>query len=107
MVKQVRPRKKRKDRTHIIYQLTVGKKSYIGITAKTSSTILASAKSRFAKHVYRSRSENRPWPLYEAMRRHGAEAFEMTILEVGRGKLWAHQRERELIAKFKPKLNLA
>ena len=59
------------------------------------------------KHVYRSRSELRPWPLYEAMRKYGAEAFEMTILETGRGKAWAHRRERELIQKLKPKLNMA
>lgn len=100
-------RKKRKDRTHIIYMLTVGKQKYIGITAKTCSTTLASVRSRFAKHVYRSRSECRPWPLYEAMRKHGPEAFEVSIMETGRGKLWAHRRERELIAQFKPKLNLA
>jgi hypothetical protein len=100
-------RKKRNDRTHAIYQLTLGKKIYIGITAKTCSTVLGSVKSRFMKHVYRARSENRPWPLYEAMRKHGPEAFEVEILETGRGKAWAHARERELIKKFKPKLNLA
>lgn len=100
-------RKKRSDRTHVIYQLTLGKKIYIGITAKTCSTVKASVKSRFMKHVYRARSELRPWPLYEAMREHGPEAFEVTILETGRGKAWAHARERDLIREKKPKLNLA
>ena len=100
-------RKKRSDRTHVIYKLTVGKLFYIGITAKTCSTVLGSAKCRFMKHVYRARSEHRPWPLYEAMRKHGPEAFELEVLETGRGKAWAHARERELIKKFKPKLNLA
>jgi len=103
----VKKRKKRSDRTHIVYKLTVLKLVYIGITAKTYSTVQMSAKSRFMKHVYRARSENRPWPLYEAMRKHGPEAFEMEILETGRGKAWAHTRERELIKKLKPKLNLA
>ena len=100
-------RKKRTDRTHVIYMLSLGKKQYIGLTAKTCSTVLSSVKSRFMKHVYRARSEHRPWPLYEAMRKYGPEAFELTILETGRGKAWAHQRERELIAERKPKLNLA
>lgn len=100
-------RKRRKDRTHIVYSLTVGRRVYIGITAKTYPTVQASLRSRFMKHVYRSRSELRPWPLYEAMREHGPEAFEIKILEVGRGKLWAHRRERELIQELKPRLNLA
>jgi hypothetical protein len=100
-------RKKRKDRTHIIYMLSVGRRKYIGITAKTCSTLQASLKCRFMKHVYRARSELRPWPLYEAMREYGPEAFEVEILEVGRGKAWAHQRERELIRDLKPRLNLA
>lgn len=102
-----RKRKKRSDRIHVIYKLTLGKKFYIGITAKTCSTVKASVKSRFMKHVYRARSEDRPWPLYEAMREYGPEAFEVTILETGRGKAWAHSRERELIGQLKPKLNLA
>lgn len=105
--KNMMKRKKRSDRTHIIYELVVKGKSYVGITAKTESTVLKSVLSRFAKHTYRARTEDKTWPLYEAMRKHGPEAFEVFVLETGRGKAWAHQRERELIAEMKPKLNLA
>lgn len=101
------PRKKRTDRTHIIYELVVNGKSYVGITAKTESTVNKSVLSRFAKHTYRARTEDKTWPLYTAMRKFGAEAFEVFILETGRGKAWAHQRERELIAEMQPVLNLA
>ena len=100
-------RKKRSDRTHIIYELVVKGKSYVGITAKTESTVNKSVLSRFAKHTYRARTEDKTWPLYDAMRKHGAESFEVFILEVGRGKAWAHRRERELIAEMQPELNLA
>jgi hypothetical protein len=101
------PRKKRTDRTHIIYELVVNGKSYVGITAKTESTVTKSVLSRFAKHTYRARTEDKVWPLYTAMRKFGAEAFEVFVLETGRGKAWAHQRERELIAEMQPVLNLA
>lgn len=100
-------RKKRSDRTHVLYELVVGNDSYIGITAKTETTVNKSVLTRFNKHVYRSRTENKTWPLYEAMRKHGPEAFTVYVLETVRGKLAAHGRERELIREMKPTLNLA
>lgn len=98
-------RKKRSDRTHVIYKVTVGKKSYIGVTAKTESTVLRSVKARWNKHIYRSRTENKTWRLYEAIRQHGIDKFTVEILEVLRGKPQAHTRERELIRKIRPVLN--
>ena len=100
-------RKKRSDRTHIIYRLTVAKMEYIGITAKTQSTILKSVRLRFAKHAERARNENKPWPLYKAIRKFGIEMFDLEIVEIVRGKAIAHAREVELIKVRKPKLNLA
>ncbi len=100
-------RKKRSDRTHVIYELRSGDDFYIGITAKTESTVNKSVITRFNKHVYRSRSEDKQWPLYKALRKLGSDAFEVFILETGRGKAWAHQRERELIRELQPTLNEA
>jgi hypothetical protein len=103
----IRKRKKRSDRTHIIYRLTVAKGQYIGITAKTQSTVLRSVRLRVAKHFERARNENKPWPLYKALRKYGVDCVEYEILELVRGKLAAHTREVELIEKLHPKLNLA
>lgn len=100
-------RKKRSDRTHVIYELRVGDEFYIGITAKTETTVNKSVITRFNKHIYRARSENKQWPLYQALREFGADAFEVFVLETGRGKAWAHQRERELIREMQPTLNEA
>lgn len=98
-------RKKRSDRTHIVYVLHVGTDFYIGITAKTMSTIKKSAEVRFNKHVYRSRSENKSWSLCEAIRTYGAENFVVTVAAVVRGKKIAHALERAMIHELAPTLN--
>lgn len=98
-------RKKRSDRTHIVYQLEHGDDFYIGVTAKTESTPLKSVKTRFNKHVYRSRSEDKSWLLYEKLRKTACEGWTLSILAVIRGKSEAHQYERELIRNHLPNLN--
>lgn len=104
---QVKRRKKRTDRSYVVYELRVGKLAYIGITAKTRSTPLKSVWDRWQKHQSRCRNEDKAWPLYAAMRKHGAEAFDYTVVEVLRGRLPAYAREREIIRERKPQLNLA
>jgi hypothetical protein len=99
------PRKKRADRTHIIYKIISGSDFYVGVTAKTESTVLKSVRVRMNKHLYRSRSEDKSWALYEALRGRGPECFCYTILAVVRGKSAAHQLERALIREMRPTLN--
>lgn len=80
---------------------------YIGITAKTQTTVLKSLRLRFKKHLERARNESKTWPLYVALRKYGIETVELDIIETVRGKATAHSREVELIKTMKPKLNLA
>jgi hypothetical protein len=98
-------RKKRVDRLHVIYVIRSGADFYIGVTAKTESTVQKSLRVRINKHIYRSRSEDKSWALYEALRERGTDSFEYGILEVIRGKADAHRRERELIREHRPNLN--
>ena len=98
-------RKRRIDRTHIVYKIQSGRDFYIGVTAKTESTVLKSVRVRMNKHLYRSRTEDKSWALYEALRGRGPECFCYTILAVVRGKTAAHQLERALIRELRPNLN--
>ena len=99
-------RKKRVDRTHIIYELRVNGLSYIGVTAKTESTINKSVLSRAAKHYYRAQKEAKNWALCNALRSVASKNdIEVLVHETLRGKALAHKRERELIKQFNPELN--
>jgi hypothetical protein len=98
-------RKKRTDRTHIIYMLQSGEDFYIGVTAKTQGTVNKSVQVRFNKHIYRMRSEDKSWMLYKTMRERGVDTFNVLIVDVVRGKTEAHNLERNLIREFKPNLN--
>jgi len=99
-------RKKRVDRTHIIYELRVNGASYIGVTAKTETTINKSVLARAAKHWYRAKRESKNWLLCEALRTLADKSqIEVLVHETLRGKAEAHHRERELIRELDPILN--
>ena len=99
-------RKKRVDRTHIIYELRVNGASYIGVTAKTETTINKSVLARAAKHFYRAKRENKDWLLCRALRSlNDKSEIEVLVHETLRGKAAAHKREVELRRALKPVLN--
>ena len=100
------PRKKRVDRNHIIYELRVNGLNYIGVTAKTESTVQKSVLARAAKHFYRAKKESKQWLLCEALRGlDSKEDIEVLVHEVIRGKAAAHKREVELRRVMQPALN--
>jgi len=99
-------RKKRVDRNHIIYELRVNGLNYIGVTAKTETTVLKSVKSRAAKHFYRAKTETKNWLLCEQLRTlDSKDEIEILIHEIVRGKAEAHRREVEIRRAVKPMLN--
>ena len=99
-------RKKRVDRTHIIYELRVNGLNYIGVTAKTETTINKSVLARAAKHFYRAKTESKNWLLCQALRGlNDKSEIEVLVHETLRGKAAAHKREVELRRIINPVLN--
>ena len=99
-------RAKRSDRNHIIYQITGPEGVYIGVTAKTESTVLKSIRARAAKHFYRAKTETKAWLLCEFLRSlNSKDEIRIEPLEMVRGKAAAHSRERELIRAMNPFYN--
>ena len=99
-------RKKRVDRTHVVYELTVLGLSYVGVTAKTESTPLNSARTRAAKHFYRAHSEGKDWLLCIALRELSSkEDIGVRVLATVRGKTAGHDLEVALRRELEPALN--
>ena len=99
-------RKKRVDRNHIIYELRVNGLNYIGVTAKTETTINKSVLARAAKHFYRAKTETKNWLLCQELRKLTSKnEIEVLVHEVIRGKAAAHRREVELRRELRPALN--
>ena len=100
-------RKKRTDRTHIVYEILVHDERYIGVTARTASTVRKSLWDRMSKHWYRRNEAGKNhWRLYQVLQTLD-ERSEAVIRELAviRGKSAAHTYERELIRNMKPTLN--
>ncbi len=99
-------RAKRSDRNHIVYELRVPQGNYIGVTAKTETTVLKSVRARAAKHYYRAKTELKDWALCRALRELASkDDIEIVVHEIVRGKAAAHRREVELRRALKPSLN--
>jgi len=99
-------RKKRADRNHIVYELDINGLNYIGVTAKTESTVLKSVRSRAAKHFYRAKTENKDWLLCEALRSlNSKDEIVIKIHAIIRGKAEAHKEEVRIRRAVKPVLN--
>jgi hypothetical protein len=99
-------RKKRADRNHIVYELEVNGLNYIGVTAKTESTVLKSVRARAAKHFYRAKTESKNWLLCEALRSlNSKDEIEIKIHAIIRGKAEAHKEEVKIRRAIKPVLN--
>jgi hypothetical protein len=106
MFKERTMRAKRSDRNHIIYELRVAGGNYIGVTAKTETTVNKSVRSRAAKHWYRAHTENKDWALCQALRELADKSMiDIIVHEIVRGKAAAHKREVELRRQMSPTLN--
>ena len=108
MAETKKTRKRRTDRNHVIYLITckVTGDTYVGITVATGRAYKKSVAKRWTKHLYHALVEKRTGLLQIAIREHGADAFEHTVLEIVRGKAATHKRERELIGELAPTLNV-
>jgi hypothetical protein len=103
---QKAPRKRRVDRNHIIYEFRINGFNYIGVTAKTESTVLKSVRVRANKHFYRAKTEDKNWLLCAELRRlDSKDEIEIVVHEVVRGKAAAHRREVEIRRAVRPALN--
>jgi len=106
MIETKAPRKKRADRNHIIYELEVNGLNYIGVTAKTESTVLKSVRARAAKHFYRAKTEDKNWLLCAELRKLDTkEEIVIKIHAIVRGKAEAHKEEVRIRREVKPALN--
>jgi hypothetical protein len=100
-------RKKRSDRTHIIYMLTNIQtlERYLGITVVEKGKKEIALIVRWQRHIHRAFTDNKDWALCKSIREHGPLSWHGEIIEVVRGKALAHSRERELIRELNPELN--
>ena len=106
MEMQKATRKKRTDRNHIVYELRVPSGNYIGVTAKTETTVLKSVKSRAAKHFYRAKTESKNWLLCAALRElSDKNEIEIVVHAIVRGKAEAHREEVRIRRAVRPTLN--
>jgi len=101
-------RKRRSDRNHVIYVIrnNVTGQEYIGLTVLSfGGNAKRTVFRRVQKHVQRAKTENKNWGLSRNIRKYGAEAFLVLLVDIVRGKAEAHKVETALIKELQPALN--
>lgn len=100
-------RKRRNDRNYVLYRVSGGDETYVGLTVARGRAFWKSVKIRVGKHISRALNENKDWSMCNFIREmiESEETIYYEILEVVRGRKAAYQRERELIAELNPSLN--
>lgn len=98
MTKQLKKRKRRSDRKHIVYVITnvVTNEKYVGIAVCVDRSGKETLAARWCRHVGRAKHQNKNWKLCKSIRKYGPEAFVPEILQFVRGKAAAHAVETEL-----------
>ena len=100
-------RKHRKDRNHIIYKLTCEctGDTYIGVTVVQNRKAQKSLRGRWLRHIHKAVVGLADYPISQAIRTFGEEAFTREILHIIRGKAEAFEFEADLINQIRPTLN--
>ena len=103
----IKKRKKRSDRTHLIYLLTntVTSETYIGMAACVDRSGKETLAARWSRHVGRAFNQNKNWNLCESIRKYGPEVFHKEIVTFIRGKAESHALETQLKKEGNPALN--
>ena len=98
MNEQIKKRKRRSDRRHIVYavQNVATGEFYVGIAACVDRAGKETLAARWSRHVGRAFNQGKNWALCQAIRAYGPDAFVPVILDVVRGKANAHKVETEL-----------
>jgi len=97
-------RKRRNDRNYVLYRVSGGDETYIGLTVARGRAFYRSVKTRVNQHISRAMNENKDWTMCKFLRETD-ETIYYEVLEVVRGRKAAYSRERELIAELSPSLN--
>lgn len=97
-------RKKRNDRNYVLYRISSGNDSYVGLTVSRGRAFQKSVKIRLQQHISRAINEEKEWSMCKFLR-NVEDTIYWEILEVVRGRKAAYSRERELISELKPTLN--
>lgn len=109
MNEQIKTRKRRNDRMHIVYLLTntVTNENYVGIAVCVDRSGKETLAARWSRHVGRAFNQTKNWKLCESIRTYGPEVFHREIVMFVRGKAAAHQVETDLKKSGTPELNTA